>query len=163
MVVRSWHKIVGTMFGVILALGVIGDRVATVSINEMYSPDWHSSSVDEARANGVLVSRPVVEPLTVDWGGVPLTVRDAWVEEGSRWSYRFYLFRRVIKDGRYRLIVRMARIPAGQAHAASALGGAEWLAYDDSLRFDTWASGEYWMRVVRPPFPDTVRLVVHHR
>jgi hypothetical protein len=65
MVVRRWHKIVGTVFGVILALALIGDRVATVSINEMHSPDWHSSSVDQARANGVLVSRSVVEPLTV--------------------------------------------------------------------------------------------------
>ena len=43
-VVRRRHEIVGALIGVALLLLPIGGRIVTMTVNEMYSPDWHSTN-----------------------------------------------------------------------------------------------------------------------
>ncbi len=163
MTLRRWHKIAIGILGAAIALLVVAGQLITVGVAEYYSRDWHSASASEARASGVLVALPSVVPPSVMWGGVRLTVREAWVEQRTHVAYRLYLFRRLVKDGGYRLIVRMDPVPSNLVPTTAALGGAEVLAYDDSLPFPTWANFEYWMRSIQPPFPDTLRLSVRRR
>jgi hypothetical protein len=160
---RRWQKVTIGIIAIAIALIMVAGQLITVGVAEYYSPDWHSASVEEARLSGVLVSLPSVIPRTVTWGGVPLTVREAWVEQRSHLVYRLYLFRRRVKEDRYRLIVRMEPVPSSSVPTVTALGGAERLAFNDSLDFSTWMNFEYWSRTVQPPFPDTLRLSVRHR
>ena len=70
-----------------------------------YSPYWTSSSSDDARARGVFVASPVIATPVIEVDGFQATVTDAWVEEVTRIEYKYFLFDREVREGRYRLVI----------------------------------------------------------
>ena len=155
MKLKRWIKVAGGTVAALLILAVIAGQFIFVSIAETYSPGWHSHSADEARQRGLLLARVPTSPDSVSLDGERLKVREAWVEPQTHVNYRFFVLRRLIRDSTHLLIVRTSKQSPSEAPYA---GRPQSLAYNDSGRFEGFEGSEFWIGVVRPPYPDTVRL-----
>jgi hypothetical protein len=161
MPLKRWQKIGAGAVGTLVILALIAYRAVEVSITEFYSPEWHSDSSAEAQQRGVFVKRVIAVPETVAWDSTPFRIKDAWIERRTHVEYAFLLWRRELVDSGFRLILRTE--PIGQAGAVMPFSSADWLGYNDSLRFDTWSGSTFWLRTLHGDLPDTVRLRVLRR
>jgi hypothetical protein len=154
MQVTRWIKVAGVTVAVLLILAAIAGQIISVSIAESYSPGWHSHSAAEARDRGLLLAQVPTSPDSVSLDGQQLKVREAWVEPQTHVKYRFFVLRRLIRDSTHLLIVRTSKPTPGVPYQ----GRDQWLAYNDTGRFDGFEGSQFWIGAVKPPYPDTVRL-----
>lgn len=152
--VKGWMKVAGAAVAALLIFAAIAGQLLSVAIDEKYSPGWHSHSADEAKQRGVSLERIPTSPDSISLDGQRLKVREAWIEPQTHVEYRFYVFRRLIRDSTQLLIVRTSKPAVASGYA----GRPQSLAYNDSGHFEGYEGSEFWIGVVRPPYPDTVRL-----
>ena len=152
---RRWQKVSLGMLLLLLFLGLAAGQLITVSITEFYSPGWHSSSSGDAEQRGVLIVRLPVTPDSITLDGQRLAVHEAWVEPQTHVTYRYFLFRRLVRDPTQRLIVRTS-MPDYRRVSASQEG--RYLAYNDSLGFSMVSGSQFWIGDAPTSLPDTVRL-----
>jgi hypothetical protein len=163
MVVRRWQKVSLGILLLLVCLGLAARQLITVSLTEFYSPGWHSSSSRDAEQRGVLLARLPVTPDSITLGGQRLAVEEAWVEPQTHVIYRYFLFRRLVRDPRQLLIVRTSmpdyrrvetRVPGSYAE--------RYLAYNASLGFSSVVGSRFWIGNAPTSLPDTVRLFTRH-
>jgi hypothetical protein len=159
MVLRRWQKITLSILLLLICLAVAVNQLITVTVAEFYSPNWHSSSSRDAEQRGVLLARLPVTPDSIVLDGQRLAVEEAWVEPQTHVIYRYFLFRRLVRDPKQLLIVRTSmpdyrrvetRVPGSYAE--------RYLAYNDSLGFSSVVGSRFWIGNAPTPLPDTVRL-----
>jgi hypothetical protein len=154
MPLRRWQKVALGLVAAMLCLALAVAQLVNVGVTEYYSRDWHSWSSRESSERGLLIARLPTLPDSISVRGERRAVLEAWVEPQTHVIYRYFLFRRLIRDSTELLIVHTGMPLIGGAPSA---GGSEYLAYNDSLGFYSY-SGEYWIGAVHKPYPDTVRL-----
>ena len=142
------------VLAVVAAIVAIPSRYAYVGIQERYSRDWNAASSADAEARGILQARPVITPATVQYLGDSLSFVDAWVEQVTRIEYPWYLFRREVKEPRYRLVLQASNDWKPNFRCN------ERLVHSDSIGLSMSQSDvtEFYSVRTEPSFPDTIQL-----
>ena len=156
---RRWQKVSLGILLLLLCVGLAAAQLIRVSLAEFYSASWHSSSSGDAEQRGLLLARLPVTPDSVTLDGQRLAVQEAWVEPQTHVIYRFFLFRRLVRDPKHLLIVRTSRPDYRRVETRVPDSHAgRYLAYNDSLGFASVISGQLWIGDAPTSLPDTVRL-----
>jgi hypothetical protein len=154
----------------IIALGVIGallivaaiiNQLIVKSINESYSPGFHSESVADSRRRGVFLAPVRIDGTDVEVDGIRYRATEAWVEDQLQIRYRLLFFRRDSLLDQPTLVVRIEPDSTGVEPLCVALRSRE-IRYDGHNAF-TASDCRSWFASVELPFPESIALSVSER
>lgn len=154
----------------IVALGVIAaflvaaaiiNQFVIKSINEFYSPGFHSESVAGARRRGVFLAPVRFDSAELEVDGVRYHAKEAWIEDRIQIRYHLLFLRHDSLLGQPTLVVRIEPDSAGAEPLCVALGARE-IRYDGRHAF-TADDCRSWLAGVEPPFPESIVLSVSDR
>ncbi len=162
--VPRWLRItLGILIVVLGGFAIVG-QLAVVSVESYYSPEWTSSSSADARARGVFTASPVVATPVIRVGAFEVTVTDAWVEEVTRYEYKYFLVKRELREGRYRVVVILQpRAPLPVSAQLARLIPASFSGAADTVTFRRYIGGEGAQLThldLEGPLPDTIALTI---
>lgn len=142
--------------GLLLAALIVIDRIATVAIDEFYTPAMHSISIADAQKRGVLLASLGIEHKEFQLDKTRYKVREAWIEDHLQVRYRYYLFRRESLLNEPTLVVRIDPITEEQETLGIAIYKRKMTLTYDGRHPLTGSDGERWFARIDPPFPASV-------
>lgn len=162
--VREHRRVSLVALGVIavfLVVAAIINQLIIKSVNESYSPGFHSESVADSRQRGVFLDSVRFGRSQFELDGVRYRATEAWIEDQIQIHYRLLFFRRDSLLDQPTLVVRIEPDSAGTEPLCVALGSRE-IRYDGRNVF-TASDCRSWFASVERPFPESIELSVSDR
>lgn len=158
---RDYAIVAVGVIGIFLVVAAIINQLIIKSVNEYYSPGFHSESVADSRERRVFLDSVRFGGAQFELDGVRYRATEAWIEDQIQIHYRLLFFRRDSLLDQPTLIVRIEPDSAGTEPLCVALGSRE-ISYDGRNAF-TASDCRSWFASVERPFPESIVLSVSDR
>lgn len=150
-------KLLSRIIVSLVLVALIVNQIIHNIVVELYSPDWVSSSISEARNRGVFISQPSLKKNTISWKDSEYFIDEVWIEKAFCIKYELIFIQRFIPMG-YRLMLRInpKENPSGKDFPFVLIGGENRLKCNNFIEIDR-QTGDVLYAEVTSPLPSSIQ------